>query len=261
MEKKLELDLIDQQKTSVVLVSPEGPTSRAVLLCHGFMSSKESSTNRTLTPRLLSKRIAACRFDLFGHGDSDGPFSRLTLTQCLEQTEAMLGWLRENGYTEIGLVGSSFGGLIAIHTAAKHPELIAVALKCPVSDYPPIWRTHLGETGMNHWKESGLLAIATPNGKARLEYTFYEDLLKYDTYRAAAQIKSPTLIVHGEADEYVPFDQSLRLFDTLRLPNDQREMEPIPGANHEFSKPEDFEKMATRIERWIVDHLLDMKTT
>ncbi len=252
MEKKLDLNLVDQQKTSAVLATPEGPTSRAVLLCHGFMSGKESETNRTLTPRLLSKRIAACRFDLFGHGESDGPFSHLTLTRCLEQTEAMLRWLAENGYTEIGLVGSSFGGLIAIHTAAKHPELFSVALKCPVSDYPPIWREQLGETGMNHWKESGLLAIATPNGKARLEYAFYEDILKYDTYRAAAQIKSPTLIIHGETDEYVPFDQSLRLFDTLRLPNDRREMEAIPGANHEFSKPEDFEKMATRIAQWMI---------
>lgn len=252
MEKKLELNLTDQQKTSVVLATPEGSTSRAVLLCHGFMSSKESETNRTLTPRLLSKRIAACRFDFFGHGESDGPFSRLTLTQCLEQTEGMIRWLNENGYTEVGLVGSSFGGWVAIHAAAKHPALFAVALKCPVSDYPPIWRAQLGETGMNHWKESGLLAIATPNGKARLDYAFYEDQLKYDTYRAAAQIKSPTLIVHGEADEYIPFDQSLRLFDTLRLPNDQREMEAIPGANHEFSKPDDFERMITRIEKWML---------
>lgn len=251
MEKKLELNLTDQLKTSVVLATPEGSTSRAVLLCHGFMSSKESETNRTLTPRLLSKRIAACRFDFFGHGESDGPFSRLTLTQCLEQTEGMIRWLNENGYTEVGLVGSSFGGLVAVHTAARHPALFAVALKCPVSDYPPIWRAQLGETGMSHWKESGILAIATPHGKARLDYAFYEDQLKYDTYRAAAQIKPPTLIVHGEADEYVPFDQSLRLFDTLRLPNDQREMEAIPGANHEFSKTEDFERMITRIEKWI----------
>ncbi|MBI3805408.1 MAG: alpha/beta fold hydrolase [Nitrospirae bacterium] len=254
MEEKSTLELIPGHKTSVVLAAPDRPTAQAVLLCHGFMSGKESGTNRTLTPRLLSKKIAACRFDLFGHGESDGPFARLTLTHCLDQTEAMLGWLREKGYSQIALVGSSFGGLIAIHTAAKHPEFFSVAFKCPVSDYPPIWQTHLGETGMNHWKESGLLAIATPNGKARLEYSFYEDLLKYNTYRAAALIQSPTLVIHGEADEYVPFDQSLRLFDTLRLVNDQREMEAIAGANHEFSNPEDFEKMITRIERWIVDH-------
>lgn len=255
MEEKSTLELVSGRKTSAVLAVPDRPTAHAVLLCHGFMSGKESGTHRALTPRLLSKKIAACRFDLFGHGESDGPFARLTLSDCLEQTDAMLRWLREKGFTKIALVGSSFGGLIGIHIAAKHPELFAVALKCPVSDYAPIWRTQLGETGMNHWKESGLLAIATPNGKARLEYSFYEDLLKYDTYRAAAQIKSPTLIVHGEADEYVPFDQSLRLFDTLRLPNDQREMEPIPGANHEFSKPEDFDRMVGRIERWIVDRL------
>lgn len=254
MERKIELKLIDNQVTSAVLAEPERPTPVAVLLCHGFMSSKESGTNRTLTGQLLSKGIALCRFDFFGHGESDGPFEKLTLTGCLAQTEGMIGWLRGNGYSRIGLVGSSFGGLVAIQTAAAHPDLFALALKCPVSNYPPIWRERLGEAGMAHWKESGLLSFATPQGKARLEYAFYEDLLQYNTYGAAARIQSPTLIVHGEADEDVSFDQSLRLFDTLRLPNHQREIAPIPGADHEFSKPDDFKRMTDLIEGWILDH-------
>lgn len=251
MERKLEWNLVDGEKTSAVLATPEGPTDRAILLCHGFLSSKESSTNRALTQRLLPKNMATLRFDFFGHGESDGPFEKLTLSRCLRQTEGIVQWLKQEGYRRIGLVGSSFGGLVAIHTAARHPDLFSVGLKCPVSDYPPLWRARFGEAGMKQWKENGTMSFMTPEGKVRLEYSFYEDLLKYDTYRDAAKIQSPTLIVHGEADEYVPFDQTLRLFDTLRLTHDQKKLEAIPNANHEFSTPADFEKMIQKITDWI----------
>ena len=252
MEKKIVLEPVPSEKTSAVLAAPEKGTGRIVLLCHGFMSTRESSTNRKLTARLLPGDIATLRFDFFGHGESDGPFEKLTLSRCLAQAEGLLQWCKENGYTRIGLAGSSFGGLVAIHLAANHPELLAVGLKCPVSNYPPIWNERLGEAGVDFWKKSGLLSFATPQGKARLEYPFYEDLLKYDTYRDAGKIQSPALIVHGEADEYVPFDQSRDLFQALSAP---KEMEAVPGADHAFSNPEDFEKMADRITRWLAGHL------
>ncbi|HZR46099.1 MAG TPA: alpha/beta hydrolase [Candidatus Manganitrophaceae bacterium] len=252
MEEKIVLEPVPSEKTSVVVAAPERPTDRIVLLCHGFMSSKESSTNRRLTDRLLPLNIATLRFDLFGHGESDGPFEKLTLSRCLAQAEGLVQWCGKNGYTRLGLVGSSFGGLVAVHLAAGHPELLAVGLKCPVSDYPPIWRQRLGEAGIEFWKQSGLLSFATPEGKARLEYAFYEDLLKYDSYRDAGKIRSPALIIHGEADEYVPFDQSRHLFETLPS---RKEMEGVPGADHAFSNPADFEKMVNRITGWMADHL------
>lgn len=252
MEKKIVLEPVPSEKTSVVLATPEKEGDRIVLLCHGFMSTKESSTNRKLTGRLLPRGIATVRFDFFGHGESDGPFEKMTLGRCLAQAEGLLRWCEENGYVRIGLVGSSFGGLVAIHLAANHPEILAVGLKCPVSDYPPIWHERLGDAGIDFWKKSGLLSFATPEGKARLEYSFYEELLNYDTYRDAGKIRSPTLIVHGEADEYVPFDQSRLLFKALPS---VKEMEAVPGADHAFSNPDDFEKMADRIARWLTDRL------
>lgn len=248
MDQEMRLDAVPGEKTSAVLATPEGGGDHVVLLCHGFMSNRESSTNRRMTRQLLTQGIATLRFDFFGHGRSDGPFQQLTLTRCLNQAEGMLEWIKRNRYRRIGLVGSSFGGLVAVHLAAKHPELDAVGLKCPVSNYPPIWRAQLGEGGMKNWKESGILSFATPEGKARLEYAFYEDIVTYDSYRAAQEIQAPTLIVHGDADEYVPFDQSLRLFDTLRT---ERDFEAIPGADHAFSKPADFEKMIDRLSAWL----------
>lgn len=249
------LQLLPGERTSAVLAKPPQETKKILLLVHGFMSNKDSETNLTLTKRFLEKGVATIRFDLFGHGESDGLFQQLTLSNCLRQVEGILEWIKKSGYTKIGLVGSSFGGLIAIETACNHLDLICLALKCPVSNYPAIWQNRLGEVGMAEWKREGLLSFVTEDGKARLEYRYYEDLLKYDTYRNATRIQTPTLIVHGDTDDDVPVDQSIRLFDILRLRNDQKQLVLIPGADHAFSKPEDFEKMIHQMEGFLAQSL------
>ena len=251
-EQKLSFDFYRGEQTSAVLALPEAATKKIVLLIHGFMSNKDSETNLTLTKRFLSKGIATVRLDLFGHGESFGLFQKLTLSRCLHQVEGMIAWIKENGYEAISLVGSSFGGLIAIHTASKHPELVSLALKCPVSNYPILWQTRLGKSGMAAWEKDGLFSFIFDDKKGRLEYGFYNDLLKVHTYTDAATIKSPTLIVHGDADEDVPVDQSIRLYDTLRIMRPQKELVLIPGADHGFEKPEDFNQMIHRIEEWIL---------
>ena len=257
-EQNISLEFYPGQQTSVVLAQPSEPTKkgqrapRIVLLIHGFMSDKDSETNIELTKRLLPKGIATVRLDLFGHGQSAGPFQSLTLSRCLHQVEGLIAWIKEKGYEEIALVGSSFGGLIAIHTAAKHKELVRLVLKCPVSNYPPLWETPLGKAGMDDWKTRGVFAFIFDEKRAKLEYRFYEDLLKVNTYADAATIKTPTLIVHGDADDDVPVDQSIRLFDTLRIPRPQKELVLVSGADHGFSKPEDFNQMIDEIEAWVL---------
>jgi hypothetical protein len=251
-KQNISLEFYPGEQAAVVLALPEVATKKIVLLVHGFMSNKESETNLELTKRLLIKGIATVRLDLFGHGQSDGLFQQLTLSRCLHQVEGLIAWIMKEGYEEIALVGSSFGGLIAIHTTAKHPELVCLALKCPVSNYPILWQSRLGNGGIAQWKQEGLFSFIFDDQKARLEYGFYEDLLKVNTYAEVSHIKTPTLIVHGDADDDVPADQSIRLCDTLRLPHPKKELVLIPGADHAFSKPEDFNQMIDKIEAWIL---------
>ncbi len=251
-EEKLSFSFSPGLTTSALLSTPMEETQKIVLLIHGFMSNKDSDTNLTLTKRLVEKGIATLRFDLFGHGESDGPFQKLTLSACLDQVFGMIDWIKKKGYEKIGMVGSSFGGLIAIHAASQFPlDLASLALRCPVSNYPSIWQSRLGGEGITRWKNEGVLSFIFDDKKAQLEYGYYEDLLRHDTYRAAARIKTPTLIVHGDADEDVPADQSIRLFDTLRLVNDKKQLNLMPGADHGFSKETDFEKMIQQILSWI----------
>jgi pimeloyl-ACP methyl ester carboxylesterase len=243
-----------------ILAEPPTPTDSAVLLCHGFLSGKNSKTNLALTQRLLSKGISTYRFDWFGMGESEGDFAALTVSACLDEARQALALLATRGYRRVGVIGSSFGGLVAALAAAEcgilgvgTPVLAALGLKCPVPDFPEMLRLEFGEAGMARWKQTGQIPnVAGGAGFVRLDYRFYEDCLRYDAYKAAESIRAPVVIVQGDRDEYVPVQQSRRLFEALPS---EKYLSVLPGADHGFTKPGDFEKMVGELVSWMLRHL------
>src|SRR5438309_9575220 len=137
---------------SGILASPPDGSDRLAVLCHGFLSNKNSHTNKTLTERLLPQGIATFRFDFFGQGESEGPFERITVSLAVSQALAALDLMSSKGYRKLALVGSSFGGLVSILAAAKWPQLVCLALKCPVPDFPEMLQFEFRETSMGRWK-------------------------------------------------------------------------------------------------------------
>jgi uncharacterized protein len=85
-----------------------------------------------------------------------------------------------------------------------------------------------------------------------LRYAFYEDCLTQIAYGPAEGITVPTLIVQGDHDECVPLHQSQRLRDALGGP---KRLDLLPGADHQFTRGEDFRQMTTSISDWLVTHL------
>jgi len=240
-------------RVSAILVTPDAPTESLVLLCHGFLSNQNSTTNKTLTRLLVERGIATCRFDFFGQGESEGPFERITLTTALDQAQSALASVRHKGYRRLGLMGSSFGGLVALLLAARTTDLRAVALKCPVADFPETLRMEFGEDRMAHWKRFNEIPnVLGGSQPVALQYRLYEDCLTFDTYKAAESIQAPVLIVQGDCDELVPLHQSRRLFDIL---TGEKRLDLLPGADHGFTKGEDFRTMTHSIAEWLVQHL------
>jgi pimeloyl-ACP methyl ester carboxylesterase len=241
-------------KVAGVLATPESGTKRIAVLCHGFLSNKNSKTNQSLTAMLIEQGIATFRFDFFGQGESAGPFERITVGTAVHQALAALDLVAAKGYRRIGLVGSSFGGLVAVLAASKRPRLACLALKCPVPDFPEMLRGEFGEDGMAEWKATGTIPIVVPGGGGRikLSYAFYQDCTRHDGYASASAVTAPTLIVQGDADEYVPLHQSRRLSEAL---GGRSVVVVLPEADHHFSQPDHFREMTTLLARWVADHL------
>ena len=237
------------RRVAAILAEPSGRTDRAVILCHGFLSNKNSNTNRRLADILISKGISTLRFDWSGMGDSEGTFADVTVGTCCDQLERAFEYIHTQQYSRIGLIGSSYGGHIAILVAPRHPTLLALGLKCPVPDFAEMLRLEFGEAAIDHWRRSGEIPNVTGgNSPIELGYGFYEDCLKHDAYSAATTIKAPVMIVHGEQDELVPIHQIQQLNDSLQ--GDTR-LHLLPEANHHFGRPEDFRKMTSLLAGWM----------
>lgn len=244
-------------KIAATLAAPSSPTERLVLLCHGFLSNKNSSTNKALTRLLAEREIATLRFDFFGQGESEGPFENITVGLALDQAQSALAWASAHGFRDLGLVGSSFGGLIALlaasQSASRTSTLRCLALKCPVSDLPAMLRLEFGEDGMDEWRRNQTIPDVTGNpGRIRLKYRFYEECLGYDGYMAASNIALPSLIVHGDQDRLVPLAQSERLLDSLQ---GIKQLLVVSGADHGFTVGDHFNQMTHAIAEWMVTHL------
>ncbi len=123
------------------------------------------------------------------------------------------------------------------------PALSCLALKCPVVDFSEELRLEFGDEGMQQWKATNTIPnILGDPEPIRLAYAFYEDSMNHIAYDPARTIHVPTLIVQGDCDELVPTHQSRRLFESLAGP---KRLELLPGADHRFSRGEDFRRMTT----------------
>jgi hypothetical protein len=239
--------------TPAILTEPSTSTNLCVILCHGFLSDKNSRTNRRLTELLVPQGIATFRFDWSGMGESKERFSHMSLKECKEQLDAAFQVLQERGMNRIGLVGSSFGGLLAILSSPEQPTLKALGLKCPVMDFPEVLRLEFGPETMERWKSTNHIPNIVGDGSpVPLHYNFYEECLTYDAYTAISRIHVPTLVVHGDQDELIPRPQIDRLLTTL---NTTKQLQLIEGADHQFGRPEEFRLMTNHLANWMIQYL------
>ncbi|TKB70338.1 MAG: alpha/beta fold hydrolase [Nitrospira sp.] len=240
-------------RVAAILTIPDGGTDKIAILCHGFLSSKTSSTNNALTRMLIDRGIATFRFDFFGQGESEGPFDQITVSLAVEQAQRAVDLIRERGYRHSGLMGSSFGGLVATLTASQRTDLACLALKCPVVDFAEELQLAFGDDGMAQWKATDTIPnIMGGSNRIALHYSFYEDALQQIAYVSARSITAPTVIVQGDQDEHVPLHQSQRLYEALQI---KKHLELLPGADHQFTKGTDFTRMTQTLADWLTQHL------
>lgn len=233
-----ELHLTDAlgNRTEGVLSVPDGAKS-VVILSHGYSSSKESRIYRELQEEFNDRGIGTLRYDYYGHGPGYGHASgygaskEVTLTKTVESLNAMIAYVRERDYG-IGLLGSSFGGLISLVVACQDPEIKALALKSPVTEPIKFWRDRIGVEGIEQWKRDGTMHYEQLPEDFDLDYDFWEDLQSYDTLESARDLSCPTLIAHGDSDSFVPIEQSQALANVLG-----KEVTVVEGANHAYSDP------------------------
>jgi uncharacterized protein len=185
------------------------PRAHALLL-HG------NAGNVTIladTLRILNQRhgLAVLALDYRGYGKSEGTPSEQGI---LQDGRAARKWLAQNeGIAEkdVVLMGQSLGGGVAIDMAATDGAR-GLVLACTFTSIPAVAQHHISWLPMN-W----------------LLTTKMNSLEKIKNYQG------PLLLVHGDADEVIPYQHGLDLYKAAPGP---KKMITNPGGKHNDPLPE-----------------------
>src|SRR5205809_7136914 len=95
---------------SGILASPQDGSDRLVVLCHGFLSNKNSSTNKALTALLLERGLATFRWVFLAQGDGEVPLGGARATEAAPQALAPGDLGGPRGHSRLALRASISGG-------------------------------------------------------------------------------------------------------------------------------------------------------
>ena len=270
---------------------PEGlrPAERraAFLVLHGFGSNSESANVLGPTRVLSEFGYVTLRFDMRGCGKSEGEFGRVI---CLEQVEDLgnaLDFLSRHPAVDpdrIGVIGSSFGGAVAVYAGGTNPRVAAVISNGGWGHgerkfrgqhpTPEAWakfttmleegRAHRARTGKSlmvprydivpipaHVRENlerqkvGMLA---PNSVEMFPAETAQSMFDFRAEEVVGKIAPrPLLLIHAANDSVTPTEQSIELFKRANQP---AELHLFSGLDH-FLFAENSTRVWSLLRNWL----------
>jgi uncharacterized protein len=200
------------------LFLPDGEPEAGVVILHGAGSAKESHFDFARGCR--AEGIAALAYDARGHGRSTGRFG----PGAVEDVLGMIELLREH-VPHVALRGSSLGGMLAIHAAARDASLCAVVAICPAPEDGLLRSLRTGELLRAHAGESRAHSFEcdVPAMEAWLQ--------SLDIFEAVGRLGPETalLLLHARGDEQVPWTVSEQLHTAAHEP---KRLLVLPGGHH-----------------------------
>lgn len=212
-----------------VLHRPAASRPPVVIGSHGLLSSRESPKQRRLAERCTALGVAFLRFDHRGCGRSQGYFPEVTsLKARVRDLRSAIALIRRRGDLDgsIGLFGSSMGGAVCLALARS--------------------------AGID-----ALVTVAAPLRSANLRLPEHTDSVpaatqpSFDLSGTAAGIRN-LLIVHGDADEVVPFANAEELYQIADSP---KQLIRLENGDHRMGNAQHQQRFLQEASQWLAARL------
>jgi uncharacterized protein len=218
-----------------------------VVFCHGFKGFGRWGFYPYLAPHVAAAGLNAITFDFSGSGvgadretyTEPEAFARNTYTQELADIAAVVAESRHRGWLgdRYGVFGHSRGGGGAILHTASSNDVAALVTWAAIS-HVLRWLPN----DADRWRARGYTEVLnTRTGDVlRLDARLLEECERLagttlNIERAASDLRSPWLLVHGTADESVTVEDAHRLYAAAGAARAGHvELLIIGGANHVF---------------------------
>ncbi len=255
------------------LFLPEKTPAPAILLAHGFGSSKNAVAESAQFYR--DNGFVVLTWTARGFGKSTGQISMNSLQGEIADIQKLISYLatrqevaRENGSDpKVGIVGASYGGAAALLTAAVDKRIDAAIADItwnnlnqalfPQSSadltepgpFKKVWtgtflslatlqNPSLGECGTLVQQWCAAYKNSVLNGRPSAKEIALLDSVSPSS--VLTQITAPTLLSHGQSDSLFPLNESLKTFTALRKAKSDLPLSLIwHGGGHDGGTNED----------------------
>ena len=222
------------------LLSKVNDNNKIVVLCHGLKGDKtERNSFDTFVEKLQEQKINSFRFDFRGHGESSGNDYEMTATKEVQDLEETIKMLNNKGYTEVVVLGASFGGsIISLMNYDNFETVKGLICWYGAIDYLATIEeeSFFSKDHKKIAEEKGYYEIKSQRtGKIfRLGLPLFEEVYSIVPYKKLIDVDLPIIFVHGLADDMVPYELSVRV---SRLCKNSK-LELIENGNHTFNNDE-----------------------
>ena len=236
-----------------ILARPDGATIAyhrlagelpGIVFLGGFRSDMTGTKALFLEDYCRHCGRAFVRFDYFGHGASSGDVAQGTIGRWCDDAIAVIDSLATGPQI---LVGSSMGGWVMLLAALARPGRIAGA---PDFTEELLW-PRLTPAQREEIMERGRVILPSGYDPAGYLYTraLVEDGRRHLLLRAPIPLDMPVRLLHGLADESVPWQLSLRLAE--RLAGRDVAVTLVKDGDHRLSTPADLARLAQTLDALI----------
>lgn len=197
------------------------------ILIHGFTGHMEEDHIITVQKAMNDSGIAVLRAEMYGHGGSDGEFKNHTLYKWVTNALSVVDYAKKLDFvTDLYISGHSQGGLLVILIAGMCPDDFKAVLPLAPAVMIP-----------EKAREGSLLGCLFDPAHIPDKLAFEDWELDGNYIRVAqtihpedeiARYAGPVLIVHGDADDAVPYEFGVR---TQKQYKNAR-LVTIPGSDH-----------------------------
>lgn len=208
---------------------------KAVVFCTGFAGHKDNNAANGFAEKLLSKRkdVIVVVFNWPAHGDDVK--KKLELDDCDTYLGLVVREVKERfGARELYAYSTSFGGYLLLKYISEHENPFRkIALRCPAVDmYDVLTRTIMNADEYDRIMKGKDIQIGFDR-KVIVTKKLLDDLKKNDIRtRDYLDYAETILILHGTADEVVPFESGKTFAE-----NNLIEFIPVEKADHRFQNP------------------------
>ena len=198
-----------------------------------------------MSDHLIQEGFAVLRYDKRGVGASGGDYKKRTLRDLISDVRAAIRFVRsqpEVDPSKVGVIGHSEGGIIGPVVCAEDPTIAALVVcsasaskiedimlhqaecnKKEITQMAPKEREKWGiKKGYNPVKSTLEIIEKVKNGEDYIEIhgekestKWWREHFEHHPIATIKKVKCPVLIVHGEKDFQVPYENATKLKNAL----------------------------------------------